>query len=92
MGGRRLTYCRLVHESRMIEIRISGISLKIDMLLNKLTPEPTLLFVRDFQENVFIQVINSEMVLRTISIFFDTFIKTFSWKHLTRNKVKGHIY
>ena len=33
-----------------------------------------------------------EMVLRTISLFFDTFIKTFSWKSLTENKVKGHIY
>ena len=32
------------------------------------------------------------MVLRTISLLFDTFIKTFSWKSLTKNKVKGHIY
>ena len=35
---------------------------------------------------------NTEMVLRTISLFVDTFIKTFSWKSLTKNKVKGHIY
>ena len=32
------------------------------------------------------------MVLRTISLFVDAFIKTFPWKSLTKNKVKGHIY
>ena len=35
---------------------------------------------------------NAEMVLRTISHLSDTFIKTFSWKSLTKNQVKGHIY
>ena len=32
------------------------------------------------------------MVRSTISCYFITFIKTFSWKSLTKNKVKGHIY
>ena len=32
------------------------------------------------------------MVVHTISVFFDIFIKTFSWKSLTTNQVKGHIY
>ena len=32
------------------------------------------------------------MVLRTIILFVDTFIKMCSWKSLTKNKVKGHIY
>ena len=31
------------------------------------------------------------MVLRTISLLLDTFIKTFSWKSMTKNEVKGHI-
>ena len=42
--------------------------------------------------NVFIKVMNKyEIVLRTISLLFDTFIKTCSWKSLTKHKVKGHI-
>ena len=32
------------------------------------------------------------MVRSTISSLFITFIKTFSWKSLTENQVKGHIY
>ena len=58
----------------------------IDMTLN-------LFLVRDFQEHVFIKVSrNWEMVWSTISSFSITCIKTFSWKSLTTNKVKGHIY
>ena len=51
------------------------------------------IFRQGLQEHVFIKVINKhvEIVLRTISQFSDTFIKTFSWKSLTNNKVKGHI-
>ena len=37
-------------------------------------------------------ITKNEMVLRTIFLFVDTFIKTCSWKSLTKNKVKGRIY
>ena len=37
-GQEHMYKCRLVHESRMIEIRICGISLKIDILLHNWTP------------------------------------------------------
>ena len=33
-----------------------------------------------------------EMVRSTISAFVITFIKTFAWKSLTENQVRGHIY
>ena len=32
------------------------------------------------------------MVLRDVSLIFCTFTNTFSWKSLTKNKNKGHIY
>ena len=32
------------------------------------------------------------MVRSTISLFFITCIKTYSWKSLTKNQDKGHIY
>ena len=35
---------------------------------------------------------NTEMGRSTISLFFIAVIKAFSWKSLTENEVKGHIY
>ena len=93
--------CGLVNETRMIELQISGISLKIYILLHKWAPYQFILIDMTFNfifrrglpgTCLYQSKANGEMVLRTISLLFDTFIKTFSWKSLTKNKVKGHIY
>ena len=85
----------------MIEIQISGISLKIDVYyLNgprnqfiQMDMTFNFIFRQAHPGTCLCKVINNnEMVLHTMSLCFDTFMKVFSWKSLTKHKVKGHIY
>ncbi len=51
-----------------------------------------LFVVRDFPENVFIKVPKiAGMVRRTIPVLFETLMKTFSGKSLTKHEGKDHL-